>query len=50
MVVNPHGRMYTQRVEPRLALVEVELPSEAFLENWEPTQESYMGILHFPEP
>ncbi|XP_017408165.1 uncharacterized protein LOC108321040 isoform X2 [Vigna angularis] len=44
MVVNPHGRMYTQRVEPKLALVEVELPSEAFLENWEPTQESYMVV------
>ena len=50
MVVNSQGRMYTQRVEPRLALVEVELPSEAFLENWEPTQDSYMGILHFLNP
>jgi len=46
MVVNPQGRMYTQRVEPKLALVEVELPPEAFLENWEPTQDSYMGRLH----
>ncbi|KAG5011876.1 hypothetical protein AAZX31_09G049100 [Glycine max] len=44
MVVNSQGRMYTQRVEPRLALVEVELPSEAFLENWEPTQDSYMVV------
>ncbi|XP_020224298.1 mitochondrial amidoxime reducing component 2-like [Cajanus cajan] len=46
MVVNPEGqgRMYTQRVEPRLALVEVELPSQAFLEDWEPTQDSYMVV------
>ncbi|ESW10850.1 hypothetical protein PHAVU_009G243200 [Phaseolus vulgaris] len=44
MVVNPQGRMYTQRVEPKLALVEVELPPEAFLENWEPTQDSYMVV------
>lgn len=50
MLVNPQGRMYTQRVEPKLALVEVELPPEAFLENWEPTQDSYMGRLHFPKP
>ncbi|KAK7412976.1 hypothetical protein VNO78_04777 [Psophocarpus tetragonolobus] len=44
MVVNPQGRMYSQRVEPSLALVEVELPSEAFLEDWEPTPHSFMVV------
>ncbi|KAK7329374.1 hypothetical protein VNO77_23536 [Canavalia gladiata] len=44
MVVNPQGRAYTQRIEPKLALVEVELPPEAYLENWEPTQDSYMVV------
>lgn len=44
MVVNSKGRACTQRVEPKLALVEVELPSEAFDEAWEPTQDSFMGI------
>ncbi|XP_062199849.1 uncharacterized protein LOC133902250 [Phragmites australis] len=34
MVVNSKGRAYTQRVEPRLALVEVEMPPEAFAEDW----------------
>jgi hypothetical protein len=45
--VNSKGRACTQRVEPKLALVEVELPHEAFLEHWEPTTDSFMGILHF---
>ncbi|KAH9616638.1 hypothetical protein KSS87_019786 [Heliosperma pusillum] len=44
MVVNANGRMYTQRVEPKLALVEIELPSEAFSEDWEPSSNSYMVI------
>ena len=43
LVVNNKGRAYTQRVEPKLALVEVELPNEAFSEGWEPTNSSYMG-------
>ncbi|KAI3805836.1 hypothetical protein L1987_21723 [Smallanthus sonchifolius] len=30
VVINSKGRGYTQRVEPRLALVQVELPQEAF--------------------
>ncbi|KAF7842930.1 mitochondrial amidoxime reducing component 2 [Senna tora] len=44
LVVNSKGRACTQRVEPKLALVEVELPSEAFLEGWEPTKDSYLMI------
>lgn len=37
MVVNSKGRAYTQRVEPKLALVETEIPKEAFDEAWEPS-------------
>ncbi|XP_061366061.1 uncharacterized protein LOC133309291 [Gastrolobium bilobum] len=44
MVVNSKGRAFTQRVEPKLALVEIELPTEAFLEDWEPTHDSYMVL------
>ncbi|XVF47974.1 hypothetical protein PTKIN_Ptkin03bG0152900 [Pterospermum kingtungense] len=44
LVVNQRGRAYTQRVEPKLALVEVQLPSEAFSAGWEPTKTSYMVI------
>ncbi|KAK1280047.1 Molybdenum cofactor sulfurase [Acorus gramineus] len=44
LVVNSKGRAYTQRVEPNLALVEVELPPEAFTENWEPTAESFLVL------
>ncbi|KAG2684996.1 hypothetical protein I3843_10G100500 [Carya illinoinensis] len=44
VVVNAKGRACTQRVEPRLALVVVELPSEAFIEGWEPTESSYMVL------
>ncbi|KAI9122675.1 hypothetical protein K1719_006515 [Acacia pycnantha] len=44
LVVNSKGRAYTQRVEPKLALVTVELPSEAFLEGWQPTKNSYMVL------
>lgn len=43
LVVNSKGRAYTQRVEPKLALVEVELPKDAFTEGWEPTKSSYLG-------
>lgn len=43
MVVNSKGRALTQRVEPKLALVEVELPTDAFNEDWEPTDNSYLG-------
>lgn len=41
LVVNYKGRAYTQRVEPKLALVEVGLPREAFLDGWEPAETSY---------
>ncbi|XP_072967188.1 uncharacterized protein [Typha angustifolia] len=44
LVVNSKGRAYTQRVEPKLALVEVEIPSDAFSGDWEPTPNSYMVI------
>ncbi|XP_050257086.1 uncharacterized protein LOC126702432 isoform X2 [Quercus robur] len=44
LVVNNKGRAYTQKVEPKLALVEVELPNEAFSEGWEPTNSSYMVL------
>jgi len=42
--VNSKGRAYTQRVEPKLALVQVELPNEAFSEGWRPTKSSYLVI------
>ncbi|XP_004293809.1 PREDICTED: mitochondrial amidoxime reducing component 2-like [Fragaria vesca subsp. vesca] len=44
LVVNYKGRAYTQRVEPKLALVEVQLPNEAFVENWEPAESSYLVL------
>lgn len=43
MVVNSGGRACTQRVEPSLALVEVELPRDAFCEGWEPKNGSFLG-------
>ncbi|THU64632.1 hypothetical protein C4D60_Mb01t28520 [Musa balbisiana] len=44
LVVNSKGRGYTQRVEQTLALVEIELPIDAFREDWEPNDISYMVI------
>ncbi|KAI5667283.1 hypothetical protein M9H77_17136 [Catharanthus roseus] len=44
LIVNSEGRAYTQRVEPRLALIQVELPNEAFSEGWEPNQGSYLVV------
>ncbi|KAK6118305.1 hypothetical protein DH2020_047978 [Rehmannia glutinosa] len=44
LVVNPKGRAYTQRVEPKLALVQVELPNEAFSVDWQPNKHSYLVI------
>ncbi|KAK9725522.1 hypothetical protein RND81_05G150500 [Saponaria officinalis] len=44
MIVNENGRMYTQRVQPKLALVEVELPSAAFSVDLVPSSNSYMVI------
>ena len=45
LVVNSNGRAYTQRVAPKLALVDVELPTDAFAEGWKPTNNSFMGKL-----
>jgi hypothetical protein len=47
VVVNGKGRAYTQRVEPKLALVQVELPPEAFAEDWQPTPYDHLGIPGF---
>ncbi|CAM0952917.1 unnamed protein product [Alopecurus aequalis] len=44
LVVNAKGRALTQRVEPKMALVEVELPPEAFDEDWQPTLDSCLAI------
>jgi len=44
LVVNAKGRAYTQRVEPKLALVQVELPPEAFTEDCQPTADDHMVI------
>ncbi|KAM0948704.1 putative molybdenum cofactor sulfurtransferase [Dioscorea sansibarensis] len=44
LVVNGKGRAYTQRVAPRLALVQVELPDDAFDEDWEPVGSSNLVI------
>ncbi|KAK1369322.1 mitochondrial amidoxime reducing component 2 [Heracleum sosnowskyi] len=44
LVVNSNGRAYTQRVAPKLALVDIELPTDAFTEGWKPTNKSYMVI------
>uniref|UniRef100_A0A0E0M4J8 MOSC domain-containing protein n=1 Tax=Oryza punctata TaxID=4537 RepID=A0A0E0M4J8_ORYPU len=44
LVMNSTGRAFTQRVEPKLALIEVEMPQEAFTEEWQPTPDSHMVI------
>ncbi|KAF5785349.1 putative molybdenum cofactor sulfurtransferase [Helianthus annuus] len=44
VVINSKGRGYTQRVEPKLALVQVELPLEAFSFGWEPNNSSYLVV------
>lgn len=44
LIVNSNGRAYTQRAEPRLALVQVELPAEAFSEDWEPANSSFLVV------
>ncbi|CAN7091415.1 unnamed protein product [Brassica rapa subsp. narinosa] len=44
LVVNHKGRACTQNVEPKLALVEAELPKEAFFEDWEPTKNSFLVV------
>lgn len=44
LIVNSKCRFCTQRVEPKLALVEVSLPMEAFSEEWEPTAYSFLTV------
>lgn len=45
LVINSaNGRMFTQRVQPKLALVQVELPNQAFDEGWEPSKSSYLVV------
>uniref|UniRef100_A0A0C9RRU0 TSA: Wollemia nobilis Ref_Wollemi_Transcript_18557_1134 transcribed RNA sequence n=1 Tax=Wollemia nobilis TaxID=56998 RepID=A0A0C9RRU0_9CONI len=44
LIVNSKGRMCTQRVEPKLALVEIFLPMEAVSEDWEPTTDIFMTV------
>ncbi|KAM7271859.1 hypothetical protein ACFE04_031073 [Oxalis oulophora] len=44
VVINSRGRMYTQRNEPKLALIQVQMSTEAFSEGWEPTNNSYMVL------
>ncbi|RDX99184.1 Mitochondrial amidoxime-reducing component 1, partial [Mucuna pruriens] len=44
VVVNSQGRACTQRVYPKLALVEVQLPTDALLQDYEPTHHSYMVL------
>ncbi|KAI3442258.1 MOSC domain-containing protein, partial [Psidium guajava] len=44
LVVNSKGRAYTQRVEPKLALVTVKLPDGAFSEGWLPTADSFLVL------
>lgn len=41
--MNSKGRGLTQRVEPKLSLIEVEMPKHAFSEEWEPEKSSNMG-------
>lgn len=44
VVVNAKGRACTQRVEPKLALLEPHLPADAFNQGWEPTHTSYLVL------
>ncbi|XP_020223041.1 mitochondrial amidoxime-reducing component 1 isoform X1 [Cajanus cajan] len=44
VVVNSQGRACTQRVDPKLALVEVQLPTDALLEDYQPTHDCYMVL------
>lgn len=44
LVINSKGRAYTQRIEPKFALIQVELPNEAFSEGWKPNKNSYLVI------
>ncbi|MFS7920039.1 hypothetical protein Hanom_Chr03g00219611 [Helianthus anomalus] len=46
IVVNSKGRACTQRVDPKLALVEVELLQDAFDVGWKPNNGSHIGKRH----
>ncbi|PWA62330.1 molybdenum cofactor sulfurase family protein [Artemisia annua] len=48
VVVNSKGRACTQRVDPKLALVEVELPENAFSMGWKPNKSSHL-VIRAPE-
>ncbi|MFS8024643.1 putative molybdenum cofactor sulfurtransferase [Helianthus anomalus] len=45
VVANSKGRACTQRVDPKLALVKVELPQDAFAVGWKPNKGSHLGAL-----
>ncbi|GKC50127.1 mitochondrial amidoxime reducing component 2-like protein, partial [Tanacetum coccineum] len=47
VVVNSKGRGCTQRVKPKLALIQVEFPTKAFSLGWVPTKSSHMGGYYF---
>ncbi|XP_057430854.1 uncharacterized protein LOC130723747 isoform X2 [Lotus japonicus] len=44
MVVNSRGKAISQRNEPKLALVHVDLPNEAFAEDWQAPEDSFMEL------
>nr|VDC60853.1 unnamed protein product [Brassica rapa] len=44
LIVNSKGRGLTQRVEPKLSLIEVEMPKHAFAQDWEPDNNSNMVV------
>ncbi|KAG2330252.1 hypothetical protein Bca4012_020145 [Brassica carinata] len=44
LIVNSKGRGLTQRVEPKLSLIEVEMPKHAFAQDWEPHKNSNMVV------
>ncbi|XP_057820366.1 uncharacterized protein LOC131033219 isoform X2 [Cryptomeria japonica] len=44
LIVNSKCRAYTQRVEPKLALVQVSLPMEAFTEDFKPKSDTFMTV------
>ncbi|KAJ4876152.1 Molybdenum cofactor sulfurase family protein [Raphanus sativus] len=44
LIVNSKGRGLTQRVEPKLSLIEVEMPKHAFAHDWHPDNNSNMLV------
>lgn len=47
LIVNSKGRGLTQRVEPKLSLIEVEMPKHAFAHDWHPDNNSNMCKLFY---